>query len=426
MTEQAIQVNGTTVYSFTNKHLHSFCIAFYVRAGSIYEPDCSNGITHLLEHTIFRNINKKYDGKLYDLLALNGLSFSGETYKELLRFSVEGPCFGFLFACEVLCSIFDIISIDLDDFNYEKRRIKAEIREKDERHSMRYLFSKRIWNETDGNKTVLGSCRMLDRTSRKALEAYRREIFGGRNCFFYVTGGVNEEDVLYLAEKIKELDITHTSLFRSNTIQRTGFFFCRDGMVSVKDSAYYSVHIGFDTDTRKYGGGIYDLIYKVLFTGDNALLFQRLSEHDPLIYSYDSVHEQYDNVGCICFDYEISVDRIEESISRVVDVLCDLKQGRFNFEASLNYELASWIELLDKPEGLNWGLAYNNHILNTTPIQFSSDKLARFDSVEKTYIMEAAKDIFTRRNMTIMLEGKKSRIHIERLNRILDRLDQCQ
>ena len=155
-------------------------------------------------------------------------------------------------------------------------------------------------------------------------------------------------------------------------------------------------------------------------------VFQRLSEHDPLIYSYDSVHEQYDNVGCICFDYEISVDRIEESISRVVDVLCDLKQGRFNFEASLNYELANWIELLDKPEGLNWGLAYNNHILNTTPIQFSSDKLARFDSVEKTYIMEAAKDIFTRRNMTIMLEGKKSRIHIERLNRILDRLDQCQ
>ena len=165
------------------------------------------------------------------------------------------------------------------------------------------------------------------------------------------------------------------------------------------------------------------MIYKILFTGDNALIFQHLSEKDPLIYSYDSVYEQYDNVGCICFDYDIMPDTIEESISRVVDTLCDLKQGRFQFEANLNYELANWILMQDKPAELNWSLAYYNHILNTTPIQYSCDKMGRFDSVTKESIMKASAEIFTRKNMTILVEGKKSKINAERMNNILARLD---
>ena len=53
--------NGIRIYSYPNPHLHSFCIALYVKAGCLYEPEEDNGITHLLEHLVFRNIDKKMD-----------------------------------------------------------------------------------------------------------------------------------------------------------------------------------------------------------------------------------------------------------------------------------------------------------------------------------------------------------------------------
>ena len=423
MTEQALQVNGTTVYTFPNEHLHSFCIGVYVRAGSIFESVKDNGITHLLEHSVFRNINKKYGGRLYDLLASNGLSFSGCTYKEFLCFTIEGISSGFLFACEVLCSIFDKLSLNPSELTCEKKRIKAEIREKDQRHSAWYLFSQNIWKETNADKIVLGYCRVLDRTSGKALEEYRRKIFSSDNCFIYVTGCVTQENITYLTDKISRLDIPKGTLSRSNIIDPTGAFFHRERIISIKESAYCSVCMGFDTDTEKIPGGVLELMYGILFAEENALFYQNLSENNPLVYSYDSSHEKYDNIGCLTFNFEITQDLLEESLAQVVNILCDLKQGNFHFETNLNIELATWIRLLDDPAELNWHLAYDNHILNTAPIQYDSERLGRFSSVTKEAVMEAAKEIFTCRNLTILLEGKKSKMNLERLGRILNRLD---
>ena len=55
--------------------------------------------------------------------------------------------------------------------------------------------------------------------------------------------------------------------------------------------------MGFDVDCSKYPGGVYDLLYALLFNGDKALVYNYLSEDNPIIYSYDSTFEQYDNVG---------------------------------------------------------------------------------------------------------------------------------
>ena len=421
--EQALHINGTTLYSLTNTHLNTFCVAVYARAGSIYETDENNGISHLLEHVIFRNINRKYNGRFYDLLAENGLQFSGSTYKEFLCFSIDGPSFGFAFACEALCSIFEPIALSTQELEEEKRRIKAEIREKGERYTLRYLHSKKVWQGTNGERRILGSCKILDRISRKTLENERRKIFSGDNCFFYVTGCATDSDMGMLRERIAALDINQQPLSRSNMIHGEGAFCERDSALTVRDGYACEICLGFDTSPQNYSGGIYDVIYQILFARDNALLFQQLSEKDPLLYSYDATYEQYDNAGCMVLAFEIPVDKLEEALSRVVEVLWDLKCGKFNLKANLNYELANWTRLLDAPEDLNWNLAYYNHILATTPVQYEKELFGRLADVTREKIMQAAQNIFARKNLTVCLEGPKRKIKTEHLNEILGRLD---
>ena len=61
MKEQMHSVNGIELYSLTNSALKSFCLSLYIKAGSIFEKESENGISHLFEHIVFRNIKNKYD-----------------------------------------------------------------------------------------------------------------------------------------------------------------------------------------------------------------------------------------------------------------------------------------------------------------------------------------------------------------------------
>lgn len=61
MREQELYINGTRIYSLTNHDLHSFCLSLYIRAGSIFEDMTENGISHLFEHMVFRNLKNKYE-----------------------------------------------------------------------------------------------------------------------------------------------------------------------------------------------------------------------------------------------------------------------------------------------------------------------------------------------------------------------------
>ena len=58
MNERSVSVNGISIYSLINPNLRSFCLSLYVRAGSIFEDLSNNGISHLFEHVVFRNIKK--------------------------------------------------------------------------------------------------------------------------------------------------------------------------------------------------------------------------------------------------------------------------------------------------------------------------------------------------------------------------------
>ena len=54
--------NQIDIFYYPNRHTHSFCLSLYIKAGALYESDEDNGITHFLEHILFRNINHLMEG----------------------------------------------------------------------------------------------------------------------------------------------------------------------------------------------------------------------------------------------------------------------------------------------------------------------------------------------------------------------------
>lgn len=421
MTERIYNVNGVKICSLLNKNLNSFCLSLYIRAGSLFENPSNNGISHLFEHIVFRNLKNKY-GNFYELLAIHGIDFYGTTYKEFIRFTLNGPCREFDFACEILCGIFDYIKLSRNEFENEKRRIKAEIREKDERASLDCLFNRIVWKDSEAEKTVLGYCKVLDSISVKKINCFRKECFTQGNCLIYITGNVNEKDIDILKERISTADIQKNKSVRNNTVSVNSDFFHRSCTVKVKDDYWHYVQMGFDVDCSKYSNAVLDLLYGILFKDDKALIHNYLSEENPLIYSYDSTLEQYDNIGNINFRFEIDKNKINEAITAVVRLLNDIKSGHFNFEANLKAEIYYAEMELDRPDDLNWSMAYYNHLLAAEPIDYTDEYYGRF-KITKQQVIDAAKEIFQVKNMTVAIKGNKKKINVKHLEDILKALD---
>lgn len=421
MNERSVSVNGISIYSLTNPNLRSFCLSLYVRAGSIFEDSSNNGISRIFEHVVFRNLKDKYEN-FYELIATHGLSLRGCTYKEFVRFTIDGPRHEFDFAVGILCSLFDEIKLTSHDFNNEKGRIKAEIREKDERNSLDFYFDGIVWRNSEAKRTVLGYCKTIDRVSVKRINEFRQKVLSAGNCFVYATGNISDKNLDALNKKISELDISQSNPGFTNTVTVNDEFFHREKKIWIKNNYWHYIQIGFDVDCSKYPGGVYDLLYALLFNGDKALVYNYLSEDNPIIYSYDSTFEQYDNVGNINFSFEVDRNKIEDVFKTVVELLNAAKDGRFNFEANLNYEMFNWELDLDNPDNLNWNMAYYNHILKTQPIDYSDEFYGRF-RVTKEQIIDAAKYIFRRCNMTVAVKGDRKKINAEAIEKILESLD---
>lgn len=417
------EVSGIKLHALTNPDLNSFCIGVYVRAGSMFEGDKNNGISHLLEHVVYRNLKKQYDGNFFEIIAMHGVDISACTYKEFLYFSVEGPSYSFDFASDLVCKIFNDFNIDYNEFELEKARIKAEIREKDEKQTLDYAFSKAVWKDTSIERSILGNNSTLNKISMKKLNDHKNYVFSNNNVWIVVTGNADNKEVNRLKNKLENVKINPDNMHFNNEVHCIGEFFNRSNNIAIKHDFWHYIKIGFDVDTQKYKGGVHDLIYAILFKGDKSLFYNSISEDNPLAYSYDSTYEQYDNIGNISLKFEVDEDNLYDAFKSVVETLNALKNGEFNFEANYRCESAMWKMLPDNPSNLNWNIAYYNFILKTAGINYSADDFGRLKDISKEQIVQAAREIFRTKNMTVAMKGNKRKINIEQIKEILLRLD---
>ena len=126
--------NGINVYAYKNPALHSFHISLFLRAGAMFEAPEESGITHFLEHVSIRNVNKLMDGALYRTLDRYGLEFNASSFSEMVQFYMSGAAVNFHHAAEIFAKLLSPLALEKSDVDAERKRIKAELRESDEKN----------------------------------------------------------------------------------------------------------------------------------------------------------------------------------------------------------------------------------------------------------------------------------------------------
>ncbi len=413
---------GVPLYVYANPALHSFYFALYVRAGSLYEDEKTQGISHMLEHILIRNVNVCMHGELYRLLDRLGLEFNASTFRDCIQFYVSGALPHIKEAAALLCRLFSPIAMHGAAFEAERRRIKAEIRESDDKNTLSNFTAACLYPDTSGRFSILGTNRTVSGISMHHLEEYRRRVMCSENMFFYLTGCVGEDDVNTL---IQAADAYPLHLGATGTVcpAYPAAFAQRGGAVFVKRADYTMVRLNFDMDTSAVSAAAADLLCDALFTGYNARFFLELSESRGMCYDLCGGVERTTGIGCLYVTFEVKQKDLYDAVAASVALLCDAKRQPMTADAIPTALYADGADLLlDDASELNFTMAYDAHILDA-PYRSLEDRKAAYAAVTPQELMQAAKAIFTFERCTLTVKGDKKAIDTQKLHRLLCALE---
>ena len=336
----------------------------------------------------------------------------------MVQFYTTGAKHNFSVGAGLISLLLSPISLSSSEIDTERDRIKAEIRENDERGSLANFTSSIVHDKTTLSRPITGSLGSVSRITRKRLEQYRKDVFTAENVFLYVTGSFTDGDLDTLSEVVEKF-VPCMGAIHSNVAPVSSNFFKREPVLHIKNADYTMLRFTFDMDMSRISVAESDLLYDLLLTGYNSRFFVEMSEKRGIFYDLSGSTERYKNIGNISFYFEVKSSAVTEAVRSTFEILKDfLKSPPAEAECMKAGYVDNAYMLYDDMRELNFTFAYDNHILNAGYGSID-ERMEAYSSITPQRILDVAGEIFKPSNLTLTVKGKKSKINIESINNLL-------
>jgi len=192
--------NGTTVLINENHSQPLVSVQVWVKVGSNNENEKTSGLSHFIEHLIFKG-SKNYPGDLITRnTETNGGVINAATSKEFTHFHIDIQKEQFSNAVKMLADAMSDALFPEADIEFERPVVVEEIiRSNDNPNSVIYdLFCSSIFLKTPYRKNVIGSADIIRSVSRQDIVNYYKSHYVPENMIVSVAGDFDEKEALEL------------------------------------------------------------------------------------------------------------------------------------------------------------------------------------------------------------------------------------
>ena len=393
--------NGLRIAMFPNKNALTASMNIFVKAGSVYEQPFQAGISHFLEHLMFKG-SKKYPG---DMLSRNTENLGGyinactgqqETiyYIAIQKDGVE----------ETLKMLVDTVSNPLipeDEFLMEKNVIIEEIKRHSDNPTNVFFdeFIEEMFIESDVRKSILGTKDTVSDLKRSDIFDYYHDFYTLNNILIVISGNFEEkkseqiilEGVSNLKKKSKKIDLRLTEKPRphKDTVKK--------GRVELSYLLGGFLIDGIDTDE------IYtaDIASAIFGGGKVSRLYKTLKDEKRLVYAVKSDLCPFEGAGLLYFYApfeEKNLDAIKDEIHKQTELIIEkgITQEELNIvKASIK---THWIFAQETPSEIafnkgTWILRNRENVLD--------DYVRRIDEIKTEDIRDFFKKHYSKQFMPI-------------------------
>lgn len=195
--------NGLRVVLYPMPNMESVSIGIWVRMGGRFENQRYKGISHFLEHMVFKG-SRHYSGrKIKELLEGVGGSLNAFTSEEHTCYLVKLPARHINRGLDVLSDMVLWPTLDEDEFNREKLVIFEEIRMYMDipQYYVVELAQELIWKDHPLGRPLAGTMESVGRITRNVMAEFQRGFYRPNNMVVSIAGKVDER----VLDKIEEI-----------------------------------------------------------------------------------------------------------------------------------------------------------------------------------------------------------------------------
>ena len=199
MYQKTVLDNGLRILTSAMSHTRSVSIGFFIGVGSRYESDEQCGVSHFIEHMLFKGTEKRPTAR--DIaVAIEGIGgiFNAGTGRESSRYWVKVAQPHLDVAIDVLVDMLRYSRFDPAEIDRERRVIMEEINlTLDTPDSLVFLLiNKLLWPNHPLGRDIAGTKESLSELDRESLTAYLEHYYRPSNTVVSVAGNVEHEEVV--------------------------------------------------------------------------------------------------------------------------------------------------------------------------------------------------------------------------------------
>lgn len=287
--------NGVRVISEQLPGVRSVSMGVWVGVGSSHEEPQVRGISHLIEHMLFKGTPKRSARQIAELMDSIGGNLNAFTDKEVTCYHGRVVDMQAGLAFNVLSDMFRHAKFDPNDLHNEQQVILEEIRMYDDSPDevSQDLFLRSVWAGSPLGEPTIGYAETVSAIDRDAIVCYMAKRYTPDRVVVTAAGNVDHAELV----KLVQADL---GSMRGHSLgeepPRPVFRPAFTGRH--KDCEQVYLLIGAEgtgaNDDRRFALSVLDAI---LGGGMASRLFQEIREKRGLVYSVYSAHNAYRNAG---------------------------------------------------------------------------------------------------------------------------------
>ena len=305
--------NGLTIITEQMQHIRSASIGIWLQTGSRDEDAVWNGISHFIEHMLFKGTEHRTAEEIARQVDSIGGNMDAFTAKECICFNVKVLDEHLPVALEILSDLVLHPVFDPNDITRERGVILEEIKmdEDNPDYLVHEIFTQNFWKDHPLGKPILGTKETVKKFERHAvLDAYSHRFAPG-NIIVSAAGNLDHDRFVALVTKHFEQMKPRKNGFHSPVPKIVSKITLRNKKALEEVQLCIGVPSHPIAHKKRHAGYILNTL---LGGGMSSRLFQNIRERQGLVYSIYSDLNPYRDTGCLA----VYAGTSRESASKVV------------------------------------------------------------------------------------------------------------
>lgn len=289
--------NGMTVLTEKMPDVRSATLSFTFKHGSRHEPDHLNGISHFIEHAVFKGTNKRNALEIAIESDRLGGNFDAFTMHEQTGFSMKVVDKQTPQAFDLLADMLANPQFDETEMKREQKVIIEEMKmvEDSPEDFLGELFQAEYYPNQTLGKPIEGTAETVRTFSHEVAKSYHAEVFQPHNLVIAVAGNIEHDEIVELANSAFKGQMTEDKGQRTAEIPKANPF-----ILLKQKRELEQTHLLIATDwvsaksEKRYAG---HLLETILGSGTSSRLWQKIREENGLAYSVGASGMSFQDCG---------------------------------------------------------------------------------------------------------------------------------